>query len=73
MSFDVNTVSTATIAYSVTNSVACRVPPSVNALSARYSNTPSSSRHTDRNVIDRNSASIFTGFTAVSATRFCAT
>lgn len=62
ISFDVNTVSTETTAYRTMNSPSWLLPVFRSARFARYLKNPTSSRNTEREVILKNSISIFIGF-----------
>ena len=66
-SFEVNTVSTETVKYSVIKSFIWLLPAFFNDASAKNLNTPSSSKNMDNTVIEIKITSILIGFTEVSA------
>ena len=66
-SLEVNTVSTETSAYRLKNKPFCPALFLASAIFANLPKNPASSRNTDSAVIDKNSTSIFKGFTSLSA------
>ena len=66
MSLEVKTVSTDTVAYNMKNSFICPDPALESILDAKYRKNPTSSRKTERAVMDKNSVKILRGLMALS-------